>query len=583
MLRRMRLSSLFTKTSKQSQADASSRNADLLQRAGFVHKTMAGVYAYLPLGLRVLSRIEAILREEMNKIGHEVFLPSLSPTELWEKTGRADTVSVLFQATAANPASAKTNDARYILNSTHEEIITPLVQSFCRSYRDFPVAVYQIQTKFRNEARPKSGLMRGREFRMKDLYSFHASEEDMLRYFTDVSIPAYTAFFRRVGLGERTIVALASGGDFSKEYSREFQTRCETGEDHIFGIPGTQTYYNREICPCTAPAWDNGAESEKPLQDVKGENMIGVEALAAFLQIEVARTTKTMLFESDMGQVIAAVVRGEYDVNEEKLRKVSGVKALRLASVETVKRVTGAEVGYAGPLGLSPDVLVFWDDSTRGRKNFECGANQTHYHSINVNFGRDIAAPAAFHDIKIAREGDLIPGTSQPYEVFRASEVANVFTLFTKFSSAFDFTFTGQDGTQHPVYMGCYGLGTSRVMGVIAEIFQDEKGLQWPAAIAPADVHLVAVAKTAEDASFRAAEDLVQTLEASGKRVLFDDRTDVSVGSKLADADLIGVPVRVIVSPKTLDQGKIEVSLRADGKTQLIVAEELDGWLSVVR
>jgi len=571
----MLLSQLFTKTTKDAASDAASRNADLLMRGGFIHKTMAGVYSYLPLGVKVLTRIETILREEMDKIAQEVFLPSLSPAELWEQTGRLDTVGVLFQATAANAASKKTNDARYVLNSTHEELITPIVQSYCKSYKDLPRAVYQIQTKFRNEARPKSGLLRGREFRMKDLYSFHASEEDMMRYFTKVAIPAYQRFFERIGLGDRTVIALASGGDFSKEPSREFQTICEMGEDHLFRVPGTDTIYNREICPSLAPAWGNPKEKEKPREDVVGKGMIGVDELCKFLGIEVERTTKTLLFEIETGDVVAAAVRGGYDVNEEKLRKVLGCTSLRFASADTVRRVTGAEVGYAGPLNLPDSVRVVWDDSTRGRKNFECGANKTNEHTINVNFGRDLPEPDQFYDIKVAREGDLVPETETPYEVFRACEIGNVFTLFTKFSSAFNFTYRDKEGHEQPVYMGCYGIGSSRVMGVIAEIFNDNKGLIWPANIAPADVHIVPIARSEDDESFKTAMDLMKKLEKAGKSCLLDDRIDASVGFKLADADLLGVPVRIVVSPKTIADKAAEVTERATGKTEIIALTEV--------
>lgn len=566
----MRLSQLFTKTSKDAQSDASSKNADLLTRAGFIHKTMAGTYSFLPLGLKVLSKIETILREEMDAIGQEVFLPSLAPTELWEQTGRLDTVSVLFQATPANDASKKTNDSRYVLNSTHEEIITPILQHFCNSYKDFPRAVYQIQTKFRNEARPKSGLLRGREFRMKDLYSFHASEEDMMEYFNTKAIPAYQSFFKRVGLGEKTVIALASGGDFSKHPSKEFQTICENGEDHLFRVPGTEMIYNREICPVLAPSWGDPNEPERPREDIVGKGKIGVDDLAAFLNIEVARTTKTLLFETETGAVVAAAVRGGYDVNEEKLKKIIGCTTLRLASAETVRRVTKAEVGYAGPLNLPADVQVIWDDSTAGRKNFECGANKTDEHSINVNFGRDLPLPEQFYDIKIAQEGDFVPETGEPYEVFRACEVGNVFTLFTKFSSAFNFTFQDKDGTQKPVYMGCYGIGSSRVMGVVAEMCNDDRGLIWPAAISPFDVHIVPVAKTADDESFIAALALEKELQAQGKTCLFDDRLDSSVGFKLADADLMGLPIRILVSPKTLAEDSYEVHNRQTGETTMV-------------
>ena len=298
----MLLSQLFTKTSKESQTDATAINADLLTRAGFIHKTMAGVYSFLPLGWKVLDKIEDILREEMDKIGSELFMSAFSPTENWETTKRLDSMSSLFEAKPANEASKGINDCRYVLNSTHEELITPIFQRFVSSYQDLPCAAYQIQTKFRNEARPKSGLLRGREFRMKDLYSFHKTEKGMIDYLHKKAKPAYEAFFDRVGIGDITETALASGGDFSKEPSVEFQTRCDTGEDQIFYDSKSKVNYNREICPCLAPPWGDPKEKERDREDKVGKGIIGVEELAEFLKIEVERTTKTLLFETDDGK-----------------------------------------------------------------------------------------------------------------------------------------------------------------------------------------------------------------------------------------------------------------------------------------
>lgn len=570
----MYLSKLFTKTTKESQSDATAANADLLTRAGFVYKNMAGVYSFLPLGWRVLNKIENIVREEMDAIGYEVFLPAITPRENWEATGRDQSVSVLFEVNAANDASKKTNDANYILNSTHEEVITPIFQHYISSYQDLPLAAYQIQSKFRNEARPKSGILRGREFRMKDLYSFHTDEEDMTRYLYDEARPAYIRVFERLGLGNRTVIALASGGDFSKQHSVEFQTKCETGEDLIFYDEKEDIYFNQEIAPAVAPTWGDPDEAEQDREDVVGKGIIGVEALAEFLKIEVGRTTKTLLYETDEGKVIAACVRGGYDVNEEKLREIIGCKSLALAAVETVKKVTGAEVGYAGPIGLPDDVAVYWDDSTANRKNFECGANKTDEHSVNVNFGRDVDAPKEFYDFKIAKAGDVVPASGKPYETFKASEVGNLFTLYTKFSDAFGFTYMDKDGKSKPVYMGCYGLGTSRVMGVLAEIFHDENGLVWPENVAPFAVHIVPIAKTEDEEAFGKAEELYQTLTDAGVECLIDDRLNQSVGSKLADADLIGIPTRIVVSRKTLENGEVEVKKRADAEPEMLKWED---------
>lgn len=567
-------SKIFAKTSKSSRSDAESVNADLLTRAGFIHKTMAGVYSFLPLGFRVLRNIENLLREEMDPIGAEVFLPSLTPFEQWEKTGRLNSVGILFQACAANDLGRKVHDAHYVLNSTHEEVITPLVQSYTVSHKDFPCAAYQIQTKFRNEARVKSGLLRCREFRMKDLYSFHTSEEDMLEYFFKKAIPAYTRFFDRVGLGDRTVIALASGGDFSKEYSREFQTLCPAGEDQLFQIPGTDTYYNREVAPSKAPKFGDPEEKELPRKDVLGKGIIGVEELAKFLKIAPEHTTKTLLFSSDKG-FIAAMVRGGYDVNEEKLRKVAQCTKMQLASAEDVKTLTGAAVGYAGPIGLPASVRLVWDESTANRKNFECGANMTDHHSTNVNFGRDVAVPEQFYDIKVAKEGDMDPETGKRYDVHRAAEVGNVFTLYTKFSDAFGFRFTDKDGKEKPVYMGCYGIGASRIMGTLAEVLHDDEGLLWPKVVAPFHVHLLPIARATSDESFTVAMDLAASLEKQGFTILVDDRLDASVGSRMADSDLIGIPKRIVISPKSLAAGGAEVKDRTTGEAAIHPLKDL--------
>lgn len=566
----MYLSKLFTKTTKESQSDASSVNADLLTRAGFIHKTMAGVYSILPLGWRVLDKIEDIVREEMDPIGTELFLPALSPRENWEKTGRDQSVSVLFGVSGANEASSKVNDAHYILNATHEDIITPIFQRFVSSYQDLPCAAYQIQSKFRNEARPKSGILRGREFRMKDLYSCHVSEEDQVRYLHDEVKPAYERVFERLGLMDRTVIALASGGDFTKEHSVEFQTKCDTGEDIIFYDDKNGIYYNREVTPSVAPAWGDASEKEKPREDVKGKGIVGVDELAKFLKIEVERTTKTLLYEADDGRVIAAAVRGGYDVNEEKLRSVCKCESLSLASADVVTKLTKAEVGYAGPIGLPKEVEVYWDDSCKGRKNFECGANVTNEHSVNVNFGRDVDEPKEFFDIKVAQEGDLNPETGKQYETFNASEVGNLFSLGTRFSDGFGFRFTDAEGKDQPVFMGSYGLGTSRVMGVLAEVFHDEHGLMWPEEVAPFSVHIVPIAKSEDDASYKEARKLYDQLLEKGGECLFDDRLSLSVGQKLADADLIGCPKRVVISPKTLEDKGAELKERSTGKVTMV-------------
>ncbi len=561
----MKQSQLFTKTLKDAKT-FDSINATYLIKAGFIHQTMAGAYSFLPLGLRVLNKIEDIIRREMNTIGIELLMPMTSPKKSWEITDRFDSIDVLAKVVAANPKNSANKDAEYVLNSTHEEINVPIAQQYAVSYKDLPISLYQIQTKFRNEARPKSGLLRGREFRMKDMYSYHATLEDMRQYY-ELAKKSYQKVFQQLGIGQDTIIALASGGDFTDDYSHEFQTICETGEDLIFQVPSTKVNYNREVTPCQAPPVSYNDQQMKQKQDVLGKSIIGVEELASFLNIPVEKTTKTLLYETNKGDILAAVVRGGYDVDEEKLKKVAQVSSLQLASSKKVKQVTGAEVGYAGPLNLPKNVQLIFDESTDNRLNFECGTNKTNYHSINVNWERDLAKPDSFYDIKVAQPGDIHPDTKETYTVLKASEVGNIFPLHTKFSKPFKYTYTDEKGKQQPVIMGCYGIGTTRLMGVIVEKYHDEKGIIWPQSVAPFQVHLLSLPGGEEQA-----EILYQQLVDLDIEVLWDDR-DVSAGIKFTDADLIGIPIRLVVSKKT--QGKIEWKKRNQTKSEYIEQSDL--------
>jgi prolyl-tRNA synthetase len=410
-------SKLYIKT-KKSAKEFESVNATLLQKAGFIYQEMAGVYSFLPLGMRVLTKIENIVRDEMNKIGAEVLMSALAPKEIWEATGRLDTIDVLMKTSGANDISKQKSTNEYVLNCTHEDVITPIAKEYNLSYKDFPFAFFQIQTKFRNEARAKSGLLRGREFRMKDLYSFHTSLEDLMRFYEE-SKQYYWNVYNRLGLGEHTVMALASGGDFTKNYSHEFQVRCEAGEDIIYLDKETGISYNKEVAPADA---ENLEES------------------------------------------------------------------------------------------------------------------------------------------------------NEKYEVFKACEVGNIFPLETKFSKAIDYTYTDENGQQQLVYMGSYGIGPSRVMGVIVEKFHDDKGIIWPSTVAPYDVHLVTLGVNNNEASL----DLIKQIEATGKEVLWDDREDVSAGAKFADADLIGIPVRIVLSDRSLQNGGVEVKLRNESESKIVALADID-------
>lgn len=562
----MLYSKIFGRTSKASK-EYDSKSVEYLFRGGFIDQVMAGGYTYLPLGLRVLQKIEQIVREEMDKIGTELLMPSIVPTEYWKQTGRFDTIDVLFKVVGANKKSVERNNAEYVLNPTHEDIIAPTAKKFNLSYKDLPFAVYQIQTKFRNEVRPKTGLLRTREFRMKDLYSFHKDVEDLKRFY-EIAREAYMKVYERLGIGEDTYYTAASGGDFTDDFSHEFQTRLESGEDLVFRVKSNNLCFNREIAPSKAKQFKQDGEL-KPIEEVFGEGIIGVEDLCKFMNIKAEQTTKTLIFESEKGVIVAAV-RGDYDVNELKLKKVAGVKELELASEETVKKVTGADIGYAGIVNLPKDVMIFFDESIEMLTNFETGGNRTHYHMANVNWDRDVARPKEFFDIKIAKEGDFYPETLEEYEVFKASEVGNIFPLNTKFTKAVDYYYTDIDGSKKEIYMGSYGIGTSRLIGVIAEKFHDEKGIVWPENISPYRAHLIHLGDLKDEA-----QELYNTLLDNNIDVLWDDREGVSAGEKFADADLIGIPYRVVLSGKSKDKGGYELKKRYEKDTSIVTLDKL--------
>lgn len=522
----------------------------------------------LPLGWRTLTKIEQIIREEMDNLGgQEMFMSSLSPQANWEQTGRLDKVDVLFSAQGANELSRKVNPASYVLNSTHEEIITPLVKRFATSYKDLPVSVYQIQTKFRNEPRPKSGLLRGREFRMKDLYSFHKDEKD-LREFYEKAKEAYTRVFQRLGVGEDTYITLASGGDFTKDYSHEFQTKCPTGEDTVFKAPGSGVCYNREVAPSQAPEVEQDKE-EKPWEEIETKDVVTVEKLVEFLQVPIEKTVKTLFYADEAENKYAVAVRGDYEINEKKLQKALGCQSVNLITEEEIKKLTGAQMGYAGLLNLPDSFQVVADDSLKKMVNFEIGINKTDYHAINVNWGRDIEKPKEFYDLKLAREGDLDPESGEPFETFKASEVGNIFPLNVKFSDSFDYYYTDKQGEKKIIYMGSYGIGPTRVMGVLAEKFSDDSGLNWPESIAPFKVHLISLGQNQKS------DQIYEELTKKGIEVLYDDREEAAAGEKFAEADLIGCPIRLVVSKKTLEKKSVEYKRRDSDEVELVEVDKI--------
>lgn len=508
--------------------------------------------------MRVLHKIEQIIREELDALGAtEIQMTALWSREHWVATGRWDTVPVLFKIQAGE-------GREYALNATHEEIVTPLMREFIQSYKDLGnMSIYQFQTKFRNEARAKSGILRGREFRMKDMYSFHTDTASLDAYYEQAT-QTYNKIYERLGIGSDTFVVNASGWVFTSRNSHEFQTKVEIGEDLIFQNPKTGICYNVELAPSKSP-YINEKEEMKALGEVEGANIVGVEDLVKFLWVPAHHTTKTLFFETETGEPIVAVVRGVYDVNELKLLRVIGCEEIKLASAETIMKLTGAVVGYAGLYNLPENIRVFCDESIEWMINFECGCNKTNFHAVNVNFWRDVKLPEQFYDIKLARIGDIDPTTGDVYETFKASEVGNIFPLETKYTDAFDVNYADAEGKKQKVIMGCYGLGVSRVMGVIAEKFMDDKGLIWPENIAPYSHYIIVHGEHLESAKKLASE-----LEKSGSEVIIDDR-NAGFGQKAGDADLLGIPNRIILSDKTLTAGGYELKKRTESEGKIII------------
>lgn len=559
----MRRSKQFTKTLREAPADEVARNAQLLIRAGFIHKEMAGVYAYLPLGLRVIEKIKQIVREEMNQVGgEELLMTTLQPRDIWEKTNRwdDDVVDNWFKTKLLNGTELG-------VGLTHEEPIVDAAKPYISSYKDLPRSVYQIGNKFRNEKRAKSGLLRGREFIMKDLYSFARDQEEHEQVYENFA-DAYAKVYERLGLGDVTFRVKADGGIFTERYSDEFQTRTDIGEDTIFHALSSEHYYNQEVAPSRVPTTEQPNE-QLPMEAKHTPGVVGVKQLAKTLGVPVERTVKTMLYVID-DIVTAVAVRGDYDVNEIKLRMALNAKSVALADEATVKRMTNAEVGYAGLIGLPDEVRIVVDDSVEPLVNFELGANKTDEHNINVNWDRDLPRPDRFYDVKEARDGDLSPETGEVYEVFRAVEVGNIFPLETKYTDLLDMYYLDEDGRRQSFVMGCYGIGVSRLMGVIAEHFSDDKGLVWPKNIAPYNIYLVSIGEKGSEK----ADELYETLKGRGLDVLYDDR-DVRPGEKFADAELIGIPLRITVSDRGVDAGTYELTERKTGETSILTQEEL--------
>jgi prolyl-tRNA synthetase len=562
----MRQSRLIGKTLREVPRDAQTVAHALMLRAGYIQQLSAGVYIYLPLLYRTLAKLSQIVREEMVAAGAlELLMPALQPRELWEESGR------WHRYTAVDGIMFAFKDRRgatACLGPTHEEVITDILRREIKSYKDLPKCAFQIQTKFRDEIRPRFGLMRAREFMMKDAYSFDADKAGFdLSY--EAMRQAYHCICKRIGFQYRAVEAdpgAIGGGD-----SQEFMVLADTGEDTILFCDRCDYAANQERAQSRLQEFPQDPEP-RPMEAVFGEELIGVEPLAKFLNIPVWKTTKTLIYEAD-DKVVAVAVRGDCEVNEIKVVNFLGCKILRLASAGKIKELTGAEVGYAGPIGLPSTVRIIADHAVGNRVNFECGANRTNYHNINVNFGRDLASPE-YGDFKLAKAGDSCPRCAGTLQAARGIEVGHIFELGTKYSEAMNCRYLDAQGKSQPVIMGCFGIGITRMAAAWIEQSHDDKGIIWSPRIAPFDTHLIGL--NLEDPAVSAhAEKLYKRLQDAGFEVLFDDRS-ARAGEKFSDADLIGIPTRLTISKRAMEQGKVEFKSRQEAKADLLPIEEVE-------
>ena len=558
----MRLSRYFLRTYKEAPKDAQTPSHILMHRAGMIQKLTSGIYNYLPLSMKVLKKIEEIIREELDKRGcQEVLMPAVQPSDLWEESGRWNYYG---------PELLRFKDrknADYCLGPTHEEVITDMVRRNVNSYKQLPVNLYQIQTKFRDEIRPRFGLMRGREFIMKDAYSFDVDDEESKKSYQNM-YDAYTAVFDRCGLKFKAVDAAtgAIGGDMS----HEFQVLAETGEDEILSCSKCKYAANVEKAVTVR-------DIKKPVDAGKCENKEvhtpgakTIDDITSFLGKSAEVMIKTLIFLIDE-EVVAVLVRGDHDANEAKIQSFMGASAIFPADEETVKRVTGAEVGFAGPLNLKEDIKILADEQIFKFTDMVCGANKTDYHITGVDPERDIKA-FKIGDFTFAHPGDRCPHCEGTLESFRGIEVGQVFFLGDKYSKAMSCTYLDRNGKDKPIVMGCYGIGVSRTMAAAIEQNHDDNGIIWPVAIAPFEAVVLPLQSNKEEV-MALAEKFYAELKAAGIDAAVDDRKE-RAGFKMNDADLIGYPVQLIVGAKMVDQGLVEIKIRATGEKKEIKIED---------
>ncbi len=555
----MRYAQLLLPTLREEPAEAEVVSHKLMLRAGLIRKLAAGIYTLLPLGVRVMQKVERIIREEMNRAGaQEVVMPCVLPAELWKESGRWDHYGKELLRVKDR------HDRDYCFGPTHEEVITDLARREVRSYRQLPINLYQIQTKFRDEVRPRFGVMRAREFVMKDAYSFDADEAGAEQSYERM-YDAYTRIFQRCGLRFRAVEA--DTGLIGGRFSHEFMVLADTGEDTIVSCDACTYAANMERAEIGRVA-EKTNEKPKKLERMQTPDKKSVEEVTAFLGVPPERLVKTIIFETEQGAV-AALVRGDHEINEAKLRRHVGATQLELAGDQVVADVTHAPKGFAGPVGL--DLRIIADYALEGMRNMVVGANELDAHLVNVNLGRDFHVEE-FADIRLARAGDPCPRCPGKLQVSRGIEVGHIFKLGSKYSEAMGATYLDPEGNERNLIMGCYGIGVGRTAAAAIEQNHDEDGIIFPLAIAP--FHVLILPVNNKDAQImEAAEDLYCRLSEKGAEVLLDDR-DERPGVKFKDADIIGIPLRLTVGEKNLRKGKVEIKVRGSGEVMGVGLEE---------
>lgn len=556
----MRVSKLYAPTLREVPAEAEVVSHQLMLRAGFMRKAAGGIYTYLPLAWRVLKKIERIVREEMDAKGsQELLMPIVQPAEIWQESGRWDVYGAeMFRL-------QDRHNRCFCLGPTHEEMVTTLIRGDVRSYRQLPLSVYQIQNKYRDERRPRFGLMRGREFIMKDAYSFDRDEAGLDKSYQDM-YDAYTNIFTRCGLNFRPVEA--DSGAIGGSGSHEFMVIADSGEAEI--VFCTSCDYAANVEKAELVPLEAQEEAMLTKEEVVTPDCKTIADVCAYLKLPVDHSVKAVAYNSEKG-LILCFVRGDHEVNEIKVINTCGVIDLEMATEEQLA-AAGTVGGYMGPVGIdNKKVIVVIDATVMKMHNVCCGANKEGYHFINVNPGRDFT-PTYVADIRLIQEGDPCPHCGGEVSKARGIEVGQVFKLFTKYSSALKATYLDENGKEQPMVMGCYGVGVSRTMAAAIEQNYDDNGIIWPIEIAPYHVLVVPV-NTKDEASAAKAEEIYMQLKKVGLETVIDDRNE-RPGVKFKDADLIGYPLRVVVGPKTLTEGKLEVKIRKTGEIRYL---PLDG------